>query len=487
LAFSGTIAAGGVARPLLQLGTNDGFRSYPISSVIQSLQVTINNGQVATNLNLYIQAFLRYNNGVMQQDYDLSMSPSMLDQFQNLADWSAAAPIGGSARNPLAGYGENSAQASRGAFPYDTVVNANFAPGAAAVSTITATLVEPLFIAPFTWGQGDDSGFLGVQTMNFNIQTGTAAGLSYMWSHATGAPGINALDANQPVVTFTAPPQLLFTYITPDSREPIPATISYPNFTIIGFPQTIGAIAAGATAPATSVSNIQLENIPNRIFIFARERQADATVATSDVFGYISSINITFNNKSSLLASATAQDLYQISLRNGCCLSWPQWRRQVGSVIALDPSLDLGLRSEDADGSLGARNLIVQAVVTNPGTVQKNYELMVVVVTEGVFTIANQQAVQSVAVLTPADVLGAQQGDIDLAEVQHVDRLSGGSFTGSIGRFAKKASQGLVKALPHIKEGVKVAKDIADVAKVVRGGRRGGALIDRSALLDDSY
>jgi hypothetical protein len=86
--FTGTSASG----PLLQLGTADGLRAYPISAAIGtgSIGVTLNNANVTQQMDV-ITALMRFGDYDKDIDGQLSTTPAMLDQYQNckcLCDYS---------------------------------------------------------------------------------------------------------------------------------------------------------------------------------------------------------------------------------------------------------------------------------------------------------------------------------------------------------------------------------------------------------------
>lgn len=98
LTFTGTSASG----PLLQLGTADGPRAWPIAAAIGtgSIGVSFNNCTVTQNMDV-ITALMRYGENRKDRLGQLSTTPCMLDQYQNYGDWQQF----GSGRNPLALYG----------------------------------------------------------------------------------------------------------------------------------------------------------------------------------------------------------------------------------------------------------------------------------------------------------------------------------------------------------------------------------------------
>lgn len=199
--------SGSASQGLLQTGY-DAFRAYPISSVMNTMSVSINNTTVSINMSDVIQPLLRYNTGLHIKDRDYSTTPSMMDTYQKYEDGT------NTIRNPLGGYGD-AFESARGGFKINIVSNTQFE------AVIEADLVELLYLSPFVFGKYNKAGFIGVQNMDFNFTFGTD--LSRMWSHATGA----STTFTSATVTFQQP-SLLFKYVTPSQIQPIPRSAVYP-------------------------------------------------------------------------------------------------------------------------------------------------------------------------------------------------------------------------------------------------------------------
>jgi hypothetical protein len=71
--------------PVLQLGTNDGPRAFPVMQSINTISATINNNTI-TNLMDPIIALMRYNLPFDLQQRQYTGTPCMLDQYQDY-DW----------------------------------------------------------------------------------------------------------------------------------------------------------------------------------------------------------------------------------------------------------------------------------------------------------------------------------------------------------------------------------------------------------------
>src|SRR5579872_31243 len=129
LNFVGTSGAGGgvLRGPLFGTGDpRDAPRAYPLSSVISTLTAKLNNTDVSINLSDVIQPLLRYHNDIdPMHNYDYSLTPAMMDQFQEYGqNPGTALDASASNRNPLAYYGTNAYEFARGGFA-GMIVNSN--------------------------------------------------------------------------------------------------------------------------------------------------------------------------------------------------------------------------------------------------------------------------------------------------------------------------------------------------------------------------
>jgi hypothetical protein len=436
LNFTGTAVPG---ERLLQLGTNDGPRAYPTAMVTNTLTCTINNASMNTTLNQYWSAAQRINNFVDQENLDFSITPSMSDQYLEYNDWT----VYGSNRNPLGFYGENAHQEPRGAFQFDSVTNEAGAASAQVIMTVT----EPMFLSPLKYARDDfESGLIGVRTMNFNWSLGD---LRRVWSHSSGGKtlslSVTILNAG-----------VLAKFLTPKIVEPIPPAISWPYYEIdVNANNTGGVLNAGSSRDFT-LNSTDINYIPNRIIIFARERDQDLTYQSTDTFARINSITITFGNRPGLLSTMTPQQLHKMSVRNGLNSSYSQFRQFVGSILVVDPALDMGLNSLQAPGLIDKTQLRITANYTNQYARNIEFTFYIIVVNEGTFSIINGSSIKQLGVITQQDILNSSNAPI----VPYVksDNFYGGNFLSSLKNFFSKAKEGYNKARPYLTA-------IADVAK----------------------
>ncbi len=478
---------GPVVGPPLQFGTNDGLRAFPLDHLIQTLQVQLNNNSASIQSSEVVPYLARCMKG---QEIDFSMTPAQLDSFQNYSDW--LQPWGGDARNPLAPYGANDRDVTtRGAFSYNFIPGATYGTGIQIVSNVAGALtadivvylLEPVFLSPFYAGKGNAAGFFGLNTMQFNL---TLNNFDQLWSHSaagntlvlTGANkisgSIGAPSSFQPAVGVP-PPRLLVNFLTPLDISRLPKSVSYEYEEIQRFNTDFNAPLANGVAAVGSVSNnLILQSMPKKFYIFVPFTLSSRTALTPDCMAVINRISVNINNRTGLFASATMQDLYDMSVRNGSNQTWLDFSQYAGSIIIIDPAADIGLGPDLAPGTVGSVNFQVSVDYSNsnpknnglwlnpsigtnyPGStvyaadpINQLFSIYIITISDGIFTLADGRAVSSTAVLTPADVLHAKSSAPQVAYnvwEENAIMAGGGNFYGDVKRFLGNA----VKSLPGL-------------------------------------
>lgn len=500
LIFTGTSPAAGV--PLLQvlglphsgvanLSTSacDAPRCQPISQCLTSAQIKLNTDTLTSNLSQYWRAFTRYHNSVSNQDGQVSYTPTMPDQSQQYSD------LFGFARSPLRGYGDNVSQCPRGGYVNAVVIRNDSTGLAGDTAIINLTCMEPFYISPCLFGQHEEEqAFIGIQTIDINCTlggrgTGAFGGLiASLWSH-DGVSNPSVISSAIANVTGAA---MQFNYITPDMTVQIPKSVNYsyyePNYlaTSSSTPIAAGAVFQG------QMNTFQLKSIPNRVYVWVSERDQDMSMTKTDTYFGIQNVNITFENRDGLLANASQYDLYNMSVRNGCNLSWRQWTRDVGSVLCFSFGQDIALPPLQAAGLRGNFTFSLSLSAVNLSSSDKIPTLSVMVVNEGVMTISNGEIFRSVGVLSEEDILRAKE---EAPVVYHPSsNVYGGSFWSDVASFFKRAgrtalnvAQPLVRTLAP--EYIPVVEAADQLARSVGVGRKpkkalGGKALSRASMID---
>jgi hypothetical protein len=211
-------------------------------------------------------------------------------------------------------------------------------------------------------------------------------------------------------------------YLTPDALQIIPPINNYPYYepivNVTSGPSYVDPAASGQI----NMNNIQLNSIPSRLLLFVDERDGAAMSWRPDTYCRIDSVNISFDNRDAILSGATTIDLYNIAAKNNTNLTWTEWNRDTGSVLALDFGEDIPLRSNQAVGLRGSYNLRILVNFTNVKTRADNADvqyapvalpygvnLTCVIISTGVMTVAQQNVIRSVGILTNEDVINSKE------------------------------------------------------------------------------
>lgn len=450
----------------------DAFRQYPISSITTSLTASVNGFSIPIELNQIIHALSRFHMKTELRKTFLSISPQMADSHQNYAD------ANGSSNNPLAQYSDNVAEPPRGAYPYTVVSNT---PGSA---VITAVLREYVFLPPFLFDGSEAGGLTMLDTLQFNWILGN--NLPHMWSHSTASTstitGIN--------VVFSQPSMLLG-FLTPRLTEPIPPMITYPFFQLARY-TTSGPLfpASGSSATQDLKSNvIQLNSIPRKMYVFARRSDLETNssisnqITTTDTFFKINSINISWDNTDGILSGATPPQLYQFGVRNGLDMSFVEWNGVTnaltavngqqtrvigltGGILCLEPGVDFGLRSNQAEGMLGQYNLQIRLNITNISGIPMTPDLYIICVYDGLLHVSNNSAWSEIGVVTPNDVLNAPLANISYTQLE---KMYGGDFFSKfknvLGDIGRGISRGISAVRPVVEDAYRIGKAVAPLVQ----------------------
>ncbi len=395
--------------------------------------------------------------------------------------------------SPLAGYSNQSLDTPyvpRGSYRLKVVsmkrtdsANANSA-NAAVTNSATAKfwiafeaeICEPILgLSPFIYGDNpyNKAGLVGVNSMNFvfNIDStlsrlmGTAIGgttdatadtkakkLTAGWNTNTGATANTALFAKA---------ELLLNFLSSQPTDLIPARNVVPYMDLPRYiTQAAGTIAAATTASAgaegaaglippavkrLTSNSIQLSQLPDYFIIAVRPSKtgmgvfnntSGAAQVNAPHFMPVTGISVNLNNTSGLLSSATQQDLFRISVKNGSQQRFESFQGHayvaagsrgadgttivparlgfkdvptIGSVIVLNPAMDLSLPDYLSSGSLGAFNFQFQIDVTSYLNYEASMEIVVICANSGIFTTIAGSSNIYTGILTKSMVLDAKK------------------------------------------------------------------------------
>ena len=379
----------------------DAPRAYGLSNSLSSIKVQFNGADVSTNLQEYIRALTRYSNNVECQDKDLGFSPTMLDQSLNYSD------LAGFNRDPLRGYGDNDLQCPRGGF-INCVVTRNDSTGTNNdVAIVELTLMEPIYLSPMAnMCRSEQPSFYDQSTLsingNFKGRGNTNQGLiSTLWSHSTSS--LSTFSSFN-VVADAGSSNLIYLELKPPLGLPMPMSTVY-DYVEPFYTSTIKSAQLTRTQANLKGDNIQLNSIPERVYIWVNKQDADSTWTDTDTYFSIEQIGITFNTRSGILQEASPEMLYTIANRNFTNSNYRQFRKDVGSVLCLRFGEDIPLANLLVPGSRGSYDFVANVSATNNYSVTVTPQINFLFMYTGTFKIENGTCSKHVGILTQQDVL----------------------------------------------------------------------------------
>ena len=429
---------------LVQYGLASALCSFPLHSCCTVVSSTINNNTISQNMDDVLQPMIRFLNRKHIHKYT-GYTPIMPDNYLNYGD-------GINNINNALGAFNNAEKESdfqaRGSFELLSINGTpGYVPGFNTIYSggggtytlyVSVALTEPFMMSPFIFAheKQNDQGFYGVQNLNFKLNLNPNARI---WRQApitnlyTAAPV--AIPA--PTVQIDGFPlsQLVFCYLTPHPEDLLPAK------NCVGFLEMPRYITPGSVplAPYTTVQvqtqTLQLNQVPDKLIVMVRRK--NLTTAQPDSFIPIETVSINWNNASGLLATATQQDLWLMSVESGIQQSYLEWTGTahnwiptlnggvlpvggypsgnvplVGGILALDFAKHIQLtESYYSPGSLGTFQLQIRLGINNQDPANTvaaaNWEIVVITLNSGVFVCERGTSSTYTGILTKQDVLDA--------------------------------------------------------------------------------
>lgn len=409
-----------------QVGTNDAPRQFPLASSTDVLTVQINGESISDNLGDKIHALMCYGNEAQDRNRTWSLTTAQPDQYQQYSDWTTY----GSARNVLAEYGENSLETPRGGFSYEVI----------APNHLRYVITEPVLISPFYNGLGcQEQGFVRVNQINIAYRWKQA--FKTFWSHSSAGNAITDVTVS---LSDGRRPELLLSYLSPDLTQPIPRLQTLPYHKSQDYVKAVPSLLVNESRKIYT-DTIRLSQIPRQLYVFVRRSRATSNFNTTDSFCRIDNVSVQWNNESGLLNNATTQQLWEMSRRNGCNLSWTQWNKHRGSVLCIEMGKDIGLLDNEASGVRGQHVIQITLDITNLSGEVLEGELYFLVMQQGTVQLAENVCRTTLGNLTSEMVMESRDPSAPHMDYSHMKSLAGGSFFSSLKHFVSKLSRGIQK------------------------------------------
>lgn len=352
-----------------------GIRSYPIQKALSSVNITLNNHAFTLNIGEILSGLEHFNTSRKLKLLEYSKCATYgTCQSQAFDD------IRSGIRSGLAPYVSSISGIAPQNFPFTVYTNTPATVGNlyTAECVIDLVSIEPIFLAPFYWGEWDDNfgALRDIKTLDVNLAFKTTnPGFRVIAIQNTNS--ISNADRGGVItgdfqVKFTSDdnftysdlePKLLVNYLkaqVPAKAEP---KTMYPYYHINTYKKNHNSAVSTFTDAVIRSDNIMLSKLPSKIYIWARKPDSvfDADPFTPDAFCAIENVNMYWNNKS-VLSEAHKGQLYDLSVKNGLQLEYGTYSGYrlnnettganfgnpleqfggTGSLLCLDP-LDLGL------------------------------------------------------------------------------------------------------------------------------------------------
>jgi hypothetical protein len=459
---------------LFTYGITNALQAFPLNSLFTTIQSNINDANVTVTTREVLAPLLKMYNYKELATYS-SLCPSLPDSFYYHYEDGLMANNNVLANYSNAGYTK---VPPRGVFPVTIYDNNMTQIGMQILATDTGAIpfpffyikfntTEPLmFLSPYISAHStNNGGFLGINNLTITANMGDATRVMSNASYAT--IDVNGTDTEMRTisnVTFEncSNSRLLLNFLTVPSSlysklEP-KNCLNFNQFTTYNY-------SSASTIPSKSQQTVpfsatQLNQIPSKIMIFARKKNMDTYDSNS--FLCIKGVSINFCNQSGLLSSASQSQLYNISLRNGLQSNYYEFSGSgvtndfegvpgnvatTGSILVLDPSLDLSLPPQYANGSGGQFNIQFDVQLFNQTDEDITPTIYMLVVNTGIFSTDNGSSTYTTGLLTQEQILDTKSQDAMTDSATYFKKIVGGTIEnlGSVHKHLKSAYKNVVE------------------------------------------
>jgi len=353
---------------------NFGARQFSLNRAVSSIQHKINSASYTLQTGSILDALGRLNMVSQHANFYDNTQPDCVDDFANAT---------GSILSPLQSY--TSTGTGNGMFKPRTlnysVVGSNSVPAnSTATITIQYNIYEPI-ISPFN-NIGDENSEALYGINGELIQLFYYANLFDCMFNYVAPTGLTVSASTSVSLGNSATLQAIYLTAYPETQKEIPHTSLYHYNDYQQFQNDIGSFAPGQVKSGLSSQVTTFTNIPQKILVYARVSDGSKTASMPDNYCVFNNITITFDNGQPMLSGASQNQLWEISNRNGLTMERANWLGKVlnpslvasglpaihgcGSVLVIDPAIDLGLRADNTNGSSGRFVMqVINAVMQN--------------------------------------------------------------------------------------------------------------------------
>ena len=481
-------------------GSDYALQAFPLNHLFTTASATINNSNVSSNIQDILPQILQMMSQEELSAYD-GMTPNLVDY--NCAKYSEALGSTNDVISTTSKTGYAKHFSPRGSYTCKVVSYSRKDTATPAVITnntlasdnagcifkiaYEVEVTEPIIgLSPFIYGHPlySNQGLVGISAMNFVFNLDATA--KRFLSCGVASTKVTKIELGRnvegtaPAVANTTLPfadaELLVCFMSSQPRDMI-KTRNVCNYTdiprFITTPQT--AVASGGATKDLNTNNIQLNQLPDLFVIQVRLPMADMTIRDAEYGCAITGISVNLNNSSGLLASATPQSLWAMSVKNGSKQTWAQFSGQTnafatrtatnagisiqpttGSLLVLSPT-DLSLPDFLAPGIIGSFNFQIRLSVAQYTGASITPEIVVMCVNSGIFSTTAGSSQIFTGILTKSMVEEAKaMSSVNPVMSAEYSRMLGGGVHGDMANCS-------CKEIPAVKEAMKQKMKMAQM------------------------
>lgn len=397
--ITATVAKGTGGADNVKLGKL-ALESHPINKMVNSLKVTINGTQLDSQPSRFMTIYERTIGNLEFKKRYTTFFPNMLNNdgfsYNSMTDFDAA-KSNSALLNPFSDGSVCGDQFTRSRFVFphvdtlaDGTVITDDANEVAGSKKRKWTVVEPLFLNSFL-SEAKASGIANINqitvTLNFESNPerfvicnplgvtvdGAAIPEQKYCSHplkafaantylgAASSDGDGTGDyVTPPVITLSRSNEVLMvTYVNPSVA--VPEQINLPYHTITPYTQQFTDNLHDGTGVTKNLNSIKENQVPSLLYIYARPTLGSKSTLVSDCLFPISRLSLQVASQQGILAEASQEQLYLMSVRNGYTESYQHWCSS-GCVVILRMGQDL----PGSPGLVSQFNLGITISYSNP-------------------------------------------------------------------------------------------------------------------------
>lgn len=347
-------------------------RQFPLHSIIDNIDLTLNGTHFSTDPNKYIKAVQQYTTPEFR-NHTFNETAHHPDTYEGdyetpylVANYPLRANPIHNGRGISLGEGRLGEQ-PRGVIQNNIGLNKGLVQGnvgtcSADNTELTYTFVEPLMISPLCAAYG--KGMTNINNIDVSCKFRSNLKMAFSLLPTTNILNLatnNDLAAANFSVEVVGTPQLRIRNFTPQDDIKIPNEIVMEYYQPRRFESVIAPAIVVDTEESKTTNNRRLDQIPEALYLWVGKTFAKEEMVRSDGYGELTNVNITFGNQVGILSKHTQDQLRELAIENGCDLLDANEAREKGYCLKLIFGKDIPLADNESPGTRGDYNIQIEA------------------------------------------------------------------------------------------------------------------------------